>query len=542
MTLPVQPTPLPDEPLSGYVLRLAALYGFTHRSMWSILLSGGGKHFDRQGVNLFDLDPTDRLLEPLRRSTGRTNDELRLMTLASYDGVAIERDEPPTSPDAFRWPMRGAYLRTSSLYCVECLHEEPHRWRTEWRLPYQFGCIRHGSFLQATCPHCGGLAGPTRAVASFTPDTAGEALPHSLRARHAGSSTCDRPPTPGQSLTPEQMRVCRDIDILLHGPKRRRNMPLLWTALRWAEASYRGRQRQEALLRTQYWPPRPEVEWPQVYAPHLASGLRIAALPVGQLVDDPDVRQAFAGLSGPGFRRYWMNSSLPVPPGPDPLAIAFRRYNNTKVRRTAPRDPRATAAIVPQTLPQMLPEDLFVGDISDYLHEHRYEVARMIAAVCLARRVTGQPWVQAVECIELPAIQGLTAQKSMVRLQHAGWADDFDRAIADALARMIDAPHPDYAARRRAVQLNPDKAVRCMRRFLSHGSHLGPTTLVPWLWEFWAHGYRRTTPLPSELWHRARRSWPLVTEQLGENVNPLFNALDATFTIPWSRDAAADSA
>jgi hypothetical protein len=98
---------------------------------------------------------------------------------------------------------------------------------------------------------------------------------------------------------------------------------------------------------------------------------------------------------------------------------------------------------------------------------------------------------------------------------------------------MIDA-HPTSRAARR--QLNPT------RRFGGAASscrtaRTSDPGLVPWLWSS-AHGSgARHTASSCGIEHAG-----VVTEQLGENVNPLFNALDATFTIPWSRDAAADSA
>lgn len=83
-------------------------------------------------------------------ATGIPSVTVQAMTLAAYDGVALQLDaESHCLKTTFPYgPL------TWSRYCPECLGVSQGRWQLAWRLGWSFACTAHGRLLADSCPRC----------------------------------------------------------------------------------------------------------------------------------------------------------------------------------------------------------------------------------------------------------------------------------------------------------------------------------------------------------------------------------------------------
>ncbi|MFE4615749.1 TniQ family protein [Streptomyces sp. NPDC056747] len=164
--LPRSLDPLPDEALTGYILRLAHRLGVSPGAVAIRTgLTGGRKEnvlFRVPMRLLHDLEPEQVRL--FSRATRLSPDEIgRLVTssLADRYGPVNRRFTPRSS--AARMVNDNAWLLTrTSRCCPQCLVGDESEiqqrhggsWRLSWRLPPVFACPRHRRLLRADCPAC----------------------------------------------------------------------------------------------------------------------------------------------------------------------------------------------------------------------------------------------------------------------------------------------------------------------------------------------------------------------------------------------------
>lgn len=93
---------------------------------------------------------SDREAEALATLTGTSGAAIRAMTLAAYDGRALQINaETQCLESDFPYgPILG------SRYCADCLSASAGRWQLAWRLGWSFACTRHRRLLADSCPRC----------------------------------------------------------------------------------------------------------------------------------------------------------------------------------------------------------------------------------------------------------------------------------------------------------------------------------------------------------------------------------------------------
>ncbi|QFQ98375.1 TniQ family protein [Streptomyces phaeolivaceus] len=164
--LPRSLDPLPDEALTGYILRLAHRLGTSPGAIaiWTGLTGGRKENvlFRIPMRLLHDLEPGQVRL--FSRTTRLSPDEIGRLVTSSFAGrygPANRRFTPRSS--AARMINDNAWLLTRTpRYCPQCLtgdRSEIQRrhggaWRLSWRLPPVFACPRHRRLLRTNCPAC----------------------------------------------------------------------------------------------------------------------------------------------------------------------------------------------------------------------------------------------------------------------------------------------------------------------------------------------------------------------------------------------------
>ncbi len=161
--LPRSLTPLPDEALHGYLLRLS--YRIDHTPMDLARMAGWQTSGTLSPGLLLDLPRTHA--QGLAHLARLTEHEVMAMTLAPM------RENCPPIAASLTSPHQR--LRTDpwitvpeARYCPTCLAgdgtEIQNRyggaWKLQWHLPVLFACPQHQRFLHHTCPACGHLAAP----------------------------------------------------------------------------------------------------------------------------------------------------------------------------------------------------------------------------------------------------------------------------------------------------------------------------------------------------------------------------------------------
>ena len=148
-TLPLRREPQPGEALDSW---LAALAHRSQASVRDILISAGLPGHARrasQAAYTTRLEPSEA--EAIAAATGAPAARLHAMTLALYDGQALDLNPQPRSVNTARLWARGP----GSRYCPDCLAETGGRWPLRWRLTWSLACTRHGVLLAHLCPGCG---------------------------------------------------------------------------------------------------------------------------------------------------------------------------------------------------------------------------------------------------------------------------------------------------------------------------------------------------------------------------------------------------
>jgi hypothetical protein len=156
-SLPLRPGPYPGECLSGYLLRLAELNGYTILwdmvgdlfPMWKVPQQIGMLKWE------YPLENWGRM--PLR--TGLSCAELTRLTVASW----VEKFRTPIDPTRSNYMSPGhalhGILNPNLRVCSMCLQSQPYL-RLIWRLLPVTVCLEHGCFLEEKCSGCGVVLTP----------------------------------------------------------------------------------------------------------------------------------------------------------------------------------------------------------------------------------------------------------------------------------------------------------------------------------------------------------------------------------------------
>ncbi|MFJ8938492.1 TniQ family protein [Streptomyces sp. NPDC102365] len=164
--LPRSLHPLPDETLTGYILRLAHRLG---TSPGAVAIRTGLTGHRKENVLfriptrlLHDLDPDE--IQTFAKTTRLTREEVKhLLTssLAERYGPLSGKFTPRKS--SARMVNDNPWLLTRTpRYCPQCLTgdgseiQELHggAWQRSWRLPPVFACTKHRRLLRISCPAC----------------------------------------------------------------------------------------------------------------------------------------------------------------------------------------------------------------------------------------------------------------------------------------------------------------------------------------------------------------------------------------------------
>lgn len=152
--LPIHPQPYPDELLSHWFFRLAHKNNLKAQTLADYAFGRYSSFWARDQDKL----ASPRVIEGLADLTGKSPDDIRALTLASYEGRVY------ASHNSFgnnRWILPlGIYHRTwrrfGLQYCPQCLFEdsEPY-FRRHWRLALSTICEKHGVLMHDRCHRCG---------------------------------------------------------------------------------------------------------------------------------------------------------------------------------------------------------------------------------------------------------------------------------------------------------------------------------------------------------------------------------------------------
>ena len=163
---PLHPPPYPDEALTSWLSRLAAIYG---RDPIDFLGYEFNYLTDREQFEFLDLKPPDSLLEGLSERTGVEISQVRSLTAQSYTPLLIESLTPlpeyyadyvyqfnllfsKSKPmkqkvkDWVPWFNRKRFLTIKG--CKACINEDIPYLRLYWRFPWMMSCPKHGILLK----------------------------------------------------------------------------------------------------------------------------------------------------------------------------------------------------------------------------------------------------------------------------------------------------------------------------------------------------------------------------------------------------------
>lgn len=156
-SLPLRPDPYPGECLSGYLLRVADLNGYT--ILWDLVGDMFPTWDAPQQINKlkWEYPLEDWGCIPLR--TGLTSDELTRLTVASW----VEKFRIPPDLNRSIYLSPGNFLKSlvnpALRVCPLCLQSQPYL-RLIWRLLPVTVCLEHACLLQERCSACGSRLTP----------------------------------------------------------------------------------------------------------------------------------------------------------------------------------------------------------------------------------------------------------------------------------------------------------------------------------------------------------------------------------------------
>lgn len=156
--LPRSLVPLDDETLPGYLMRLSHRLEISPTHLTDLIgLTRDHQHLPTR--NLLQLDPA--AAGALARSCRISEQAAHALTLSGLAALY------PQARSTVVWNSGNKaaapwVLTNFSRYCPQCLAgdrtpiQRAHggTWRRTWRLPVVFACLRHGRFLEHTCPDC----------------------------------------------------------------------------------------------------------------------------------------------------------------------------------------------------------------------------------------------------------------------------------------------------------------------------------------------------------------------------------------------------
>ncbi|MEU1285325.1 TniQ family protein [Kitasatospora sp. NPDC005856] len=166
--LPRSLTPLPDESLPGFLLRLGHRLDLAPGFVaWRLGLAGLRPMTTTARVGHLFMLEADRIrhFTQAARISAEDAEGLTLRSLVGRYPPVTHALVPPKDPTGTPRPLHrfppGVLVR-DSRYCPRCLagdgspvqarHGGP--WRRSWRLAVSFACLEHGVLLQHTCPRC----------------------------------------------------------------------------------------------------------------------------------------------------------------------------------------------------------------------------------------------------------------------------------------------------------------------------------------------------------------------------------------------------
>jgi transposase-like protein len=147
-TFPIRLAPLPGEALDSWLEAMAhRMHARLDDLVAGVGLAGTGQAGRAQAWTVL-LRPGE--VAGIAAATGLPQPELEAMTLARYDGTAVQIDRPNRRVSRYHLWGRGS----GSRYCPDCL-ASAGRWLLAWRLGWYFACLEHRRLLADTCPACG---------------------------------------------------------------------------------------------------------------------------------------------------------------------------------------------------------------------------------------------------------------------------------------------------------------------------------------------------------------------------------------------------
>lgn len=140
MKPPYLPPPLHDEPLDGWVARIAA---GIYSTRTAILRDWGLPDLRNRRWLMRDAD--DRTLTVISDVTGIAQEQLQQMTLDRWATLGLKPDT------TVRGIAGGAWTRSAgSRHCPTCLAERDGAFRLSWFLHWSHSCVRHRNLLVPT--------------------------------------------------------------------------------------------------------------------------------------------------------------------------------------------------------------------------------------------------------------------------------------------------------------------------------------------------------------------------------------------------------
>jgi len=152
---PLRLAPQEDELLSSWLVRLALLHRTMPSTFTNLYLP---ETKNKLWSSDLDMQASDELLTALSFKSNLPAEQLRSMTLKSYEGFLFEKLRTKTGGTQFINPLglRGRRSKLPGLrYCPFCLNEDPVPYfRKKWRLAFSVVCLKHKCYLLDRCSEC----------------------------------------------------------------------------------------------------------------------------------------------------------------------------------------------------------------------------------------------------------------------------------------------------------------------------------------------------------------------------------------------------
>lgn len=456
---PVRPAPAPGQALDSYLEHVADANYITSAALLTHL-----KHLGGNDTYLIHA-PTPRTLAVIAALTGQDLENVIASTLRRYDGLAYSLEgidpEEETARRAATYrkvAARGWLPARTSQICPSCLAEDS-AWMLSWHLPGSTLCLRHSSYLQATCPGCqrpfrSNRAAPLRAVGPST--VCGNPLGQGPREQcQVDLTRLPAVPAPQTELRRQerfeaalQEHTIQSFLGPLH-PKQyldlSRSMTVLLLHLAgqpgastlhpWAEDVIR-----EAASRNGQRGPRWGI------APPIDPVLRSQALTAAEtIIDSPNLDTAIASF------RSWYELTPPTADGPlgwltdrtrmTPELTRLLRATHTPRQRLSARLDTSGAFLPLFAIPQAIPTDLYIEHVA-HLMGCSEDTGRCFVSLALARghgRI--HTWEEAAAALGLPKALGPSVVRAVTQRLN-GSTDDLHDAIR-AVGQQLD-PHTSW--------------------------------------------------------------------------------------------------